>query len=400
MAIFFYRAKTTDGKLQRGKVEARTQEQATKVLQDKNLVILELFLESDVPFYARSLTISRLKVKDLVIFSRQISVMVSSGVSLLDAVNIMSSQTDNAYFRGALQDVASSIDSGMQLSESLSKHPDIFSPFYIEMVRAGELSGGLEAVLLYLADYTEETYRTKRKVQGAMTYPAFVIAVFLIIGIAVFVFIIPRLAGLITENGEELPFITEIMLTISDILKGYWYALLGLVVVASGLFISFFRTPKGKLFFDELLLKIPIISRIAVYINVNQFLNSMHILIRGGIPIAESLRISSNVVGNSVFKNVIEDVRQRVIEGSRIAPVLATHEVVPRLLTRMFSAGEETGKLESILSNLADFYGQELSEILENVSSIIQPILIVFLGAGVFIFMVSVLLPIYNAMQV
>ena len=403
MAIFLYRAKTADGgKTQRGQVEARTIEQATQILQDKNLVIIDLFRESEIPFYAKNIKFfQRVTTKDLVIFSREVSVMVSSGVSLLDSINIITDQTTSQYFRTALKDVASSIDSGMQFSEALGKYPDIFSPFYIEMVKAGEISGSLESVLLYLADYTEENYRVKKKVKGAMTYPAFVIVVFVAIGLGVFIFIIPQLVSLIAERGEELPALTKIMMGISDLLRGYWYALLGGFIVITALIVNFIKTPNGRVLFDKALFKMPIISRVVMFINVNQFLESMHILIKGGIPITESLRISSNVVSSSLYKDMIEDIRKQVVEGNRMAPVLATYEeIVPPLLTRMFSAGEETGKLVNILESLSKFYGEELAEILDNVSSIIQPILIVCLGAGVFIFMISVLMPIYSAMQV
>ncbi len=402
MAIFLYRAKPiSGGKIQKGKIEANTIEQATHILREQNLIIVDLFQESDIPFYAKNIKVfQKIAVKDLVIFSREVSVMVSSGISLLDSINIIKDQTDNQYFRVSLEDVAHSIDGGMQFSEAIAKHPGIFSSFYIEMVKAGEASGSLESVLLYLADYVEENYRLRRKLKGAMTYPVFVITIFTAIGLGVFIFIIPNLVDLIVERGGELPFLTEMMMNISNFLRGYWYLLLGGFIAIVGTLMHFISTKNGKIFFDKFLIKVPIIGKIIILTNVNQLTESMYILIRGGIPIAESLRIASNVVSNTLFKDALENTRQKVIEGNRIASSFAVYDIIPPLLTRMFSAGEETGKLETILESLAQFYKDELSDILENVSSIIQPILIVVLGIGVFIFLISVMLPIYSAMQV
>lgn len=403
MAVFLYRAKSLKdkGKISRGKIEAPTMETAIEILRNQDLVIVDLFEEADIPFYAKNIKVlQKVAIKDIVIFSREVSVMVSSGISLLDSISIIKDQTSSQYFRSALEDVANSIDGGMQFSEAIEKHKDIFSPFYVEMVRAGELSGSLEAVLLYLADYVESSYRVKRKVRGAMIYPLFVIVVFIGFGGGLLIFIVPNLVNLILERGGELPFITSLVLDFSDLLRGYWYLILGGLIVVVGAFVNFIRTENGRIIFDKYLLRMPIIGNIIILTNINQLIESMHILIKGGIPIAESLRISASVVGSTVFKDILNNTRNKVIEGNRIAPVFASYDVMPPLLSRMFSAGEETGKLESILESLHAFYQDELSEILENVSSIIQPILIVMLGVGVFIFILAVLLPVYNSLQV
>ncbi len=401
MAIFLYEAKTQDGAIQKGRVEARDINFASRILQEEHsLIIVDIFPEESVPFYSKNIkAFQKVKAKDLIIFSRQLSLMVSSGVTLVEAVKIISSQTKSKYFITILQDIGASIDGGAQFSEALSSHEDVFSHFYIEMVKAGELSGSLDTVLEYLADYTEQTYHTNKKIKGAMTYPAFVIGTFILIGLAVFLFIIPQLASLLTESGQELPILTKIMLGMSELMISYWYLMLiGFLGFSIGA-TRFLKSKEGKQIFDRVQLRIPIFKDIFTYINVFKFLESLSILIKGGVHIADALNISSRIVGNTVYKEIILEARKRVIQGEGIAPTLASYEVLPPLLSQLFAVGEKTGSIDSILENLSSFYRQELSDIIDNITSIIQPILIVFLGAGVFIFMISVLIPIYSSVS-
>lgn len=400
MAIFVYRAKTNHGIMQSGHVEARNLQTATRILQDNGLTIIDLSLESDVPFYARNIKVfQKVKVKDIVIFSRQLSLMVSSGIVLVDALRIVNQQVSDKYFQTILQDVYATVDSGVQFSRAIARYPNVFSSFYVEMVRAGEVSGSLDTVLGYLADYTEQMYHIKQKLRGAMMYPIFVFVVFIVIGLGIFLFIIPKLAGLLTGRGQDVPFLTQLMLDMSTFLQNYWYVLLALTAGALLFFWHFIHTPHGKKVFDKVKFDIPIVRRIVTYVNVHQFLESMFILIRGGVPIAESLAISSNIVGNSVYQEIIGNAKTKITQGESIAPVLASYKVVPPLLSQMFAVGEETGKIDDVLESLSRFYEQELTDSLEGLSSVIQPILIVILGVGVFIFMVSVLLPIFTGLQ-
>ncbi|MYE38152.1 MAG: type II secretion system F family protein [Candidatus Spechtbacteria bacterium SB0662_bin_43] len=400
MAIFVYRAKTEQGLMQSGHVEARDLQAATRVLEDNGLTIIELSLESDIPFYARNIKIfQKVKVKDIVVFSRQLSLMVSSGIVLVDALRIVNYQVNDKYFQVILRDVYTTVDSGVQFSRAIARYPNVFSSFYVEMVRAGEVSGNLDNVLGYLADYTERMYHIRRKIRGAMMYPLFVLIVFTVIGLGVFLFIIPRLTGLLTSRGQDVPFLTQLMLDMSSLLQNYWYLLLALVAGGILLFWHLIHTPHGKKEFDKVKFDIPVVKQIVTYVNAHQFLESMFILIRGGVPIAQSLAISSNIVGNTVYKEIISNAKVKITQGESIAPVLASHKVVPPLLSQMFAIGEETGKIDDVLESLSQFYEQELTDSLEGLSSIIQPVMIVVLGIGVFIFMISVLLPIFSSVQ-
>lgn len=400
MAIFLYEARTKEGGQQKGRVEARDEGAAADILQSHELTILSLQSESATPLFARDLKfLRRVSGKDLAAFSRQLSVLFQSDVPLVESLNTLAAQASSDYLQEALRDIASNVDSGTTFSDSLARYEDIFSNFYIQMVKAGEASGKLDEVLTYLADHTERSHYTNSKIKGAMAYPIFVLIAFSFIGAGMLIFVVPQLTGVLTQSGAELPLITRVIIGISEFLQSFWYIILALIV--GGLFglWKFIHTPEGSEFWDRLQLQIPVLGHILSNVYVFRFTESLAMLIRGGVPIAEALSISGNIVGSSVFRKMIHESRDRVIQGEEIAPVLSNYPQMPKLVTQMISVGEQTGKLEGILDNISSFYEQEVNTSVDSITSLIEPVLIVVLGLGVLALVLGILLPIYNTVN-
>lgn len=395
MPTFLYQAKTRDGSTQQGKVEAPNISVATETLQNNGLVVVDLKLEQSLAFYAKNLAIlDRVGHKDIAIFSRQFASLIAAGVPMIGALDMLTAQIRNKRLREAMGDIASSVSSGTSLSAAMNEHTDIFSSFFIQLVKTGEISGNLDKTMLFLADHTERSYKTYHKVKGALTYPIFVIILFVAIFLGMFLFIVPQFVGILTEQGAEIPFLTKVMITISDLLKGYWFVPL----IALGVGLRLIFTPQGKSFWDRIQLRIPVLGRIFIYSNVFRFAESFYILVRGGVPLVESLSITEKIVSNHIYQEIIVDVKEGVMRGKAIAPIFATHPEVPLMVSQMIDIGERTGKLDGMVEHLAKFYEEELSDLIDTATSLIQPVLIVFLGLGVFLFLLGVLLPIYTTL--
>lgn len=400
MAIFLYEARTKEGGQQKGRVEARDIDAAADILQSHDLVILFLQPEEATPIFTRDLKIfRRVSSKDLAAFSRQLSVLFQSDVPLVESLNTLASQTTSEYLQEALREVAASVDSGTTFSDSLARYEDIFSNFYVQMVKAGEASGKLDEVLTYLADHTERSHYTNSKIKGAMAYPAFVLIAFAFVGVGMLVFVVPQLTSVLSQSGAQLPLITRIIMGLSAFFQSFWYVILGLVVACGIGLWQFIRTPDGRMFWDKLQLQIPVLGRIVSNVYIYRFTESLAMLIRGGVPIAEALSISGNIVGNTVYKSMIHEARDRVVQGEEIAPVLSNYPQMPKLVTQMISVGEQTGKLEGILDNVSSFYQAEVNTSVDSITSLIEPILIVLLGLGVLALVLGILLPIYNTVN-
>ena len=337
---------------------------------------------------------NRVGYKDISIFSRQLSSLISAGVPISTSLNIIADQTRNKTLKTAVEDIASSTIAGTQLSAAMSEHPNVFSNFYIQLVKTGEVSGTLDKTTLFLAEHTERAYKTYHKVKSALTYPIFVIVIFVAIFLGVFLFVIPSFVDVLEEAGTELPTITKIMITISELTKGYWFV--PLIVLAGVL--RFFFTQSGKLFWDRIQLKIPVLGRIFIYNNIYRFSESFFILLRGGVPIVDSLSIAQRIVGNHIYQDIIADVREGVVKGREVAPIFKQYEIVPSMLPQMISIGEKTGKLDELMEHVAKFYEEELNTLIENVTSLIQPVLIILLGLGVGTFVLGILLPIFTTL--
>ena len=396
---FSYIAKTKQGETQSGLVEASTSRGAIESLQAKGWIILRLEESRQAPIYARQLKIfQRVKQKELVNFARQLSILFSAQVPLLESLHALSRQTQNSYFQKIILDIADDVEGGTILSKAFARHPKQFSVFFINMVRSGEASGSLENALQYLADYMEKQHYLISRVRGAMIYPAFITSAFLLIGTLMMILVVPQLTSFIEESGQELPFTTKILIGTSDFLRGWWWFLaIALISGISYLVYSIKHSLPFRRRWHAFLLKIPVFGKTVLQkMYLARFADNLSTLIQGGLTILQALQVSSEVVGNLVFAQIITEAKEEVRIGNTLSSALAKHEQIPPLVSQMIATGEKTGSIDVILKKMAQFYNKEVDNTVDNLSQLIEPILILLIGGAVAILVASILMPIYN----
>jgi len=404
-SVFFfmkyrYRARTPQGEIQSGVVEAPSREVATEILQHQNLIVTGIEeVEKGTKGFQKEIKIfkGKIKSKDLVFFFRQLSILVSANVSLVEALNVLAKQIKNPLLAQEILEIAADVDGGMAFSEALARYPKTFSTFIINMVKTGEIAGNLQKVLEHLADHIERDYLLNSKIKGAMYYPIFVIVAIIFLIIILLVFVIPRLSGMFEEMGAELPLPTRVILNISNSLNTYgWILLILLLGIGVGLF-YYLKTPKGRVAKDTIEIKLPVLGPLFQNIYFSKIAENLGTLIRGGIPIVQALDTVSIVIGNSLYKNVLENARDSVRRGETIAESFSRFEkIIPPTFTQMIASGEKSGNLQKVLMNLSRFYNNEVDTTVSNLMSLLEPVLMVFLGLGVGFVAAAVLLPIYN----
>ena len=395
-----YKARDQAGGMQEGFVEASTLDHATSLLQQHNLVVVSIAPEKESGFLAG---LSRLwegvSAKEFVIFSRQLAVMIEAKVPLLTAIKSISDQTVNPYFARILNSILSDIDEGKALSESLKKHPEVFSDLYVNMVQSGEVSGNLQKSLENLANNIEKNYTLTQKIKGVLYYPAFILTAFFLVGFIMITFVIPKLMIMLKETNAKLPITTKIFIATGDFMQHWWWAVLLAVILGVVALIYYLQSEDGKKEFDVIKLKIPIIKKVLQYVYLARFSENLSTLVRSGLPIVSALQISGKVIRNSVFEADIMEAAEKVKTGGTISEVLTGKPNFPPIMAQMIKVGEETGRLDTTLDTMAKFYAREADQIVSNLSSIIEPVLIVILGVGVGTLVFSIIIPIYNIAQ-
>jgi len=339
---------------------------------------------------------SRIKKQEIVIFSRQLAVLFDAQVPLLESLQSLAVQSSNPKFKKMVTDIADEVDAGSPFSQALEKYPKAFSNFYVSVTRAGEASGRLQEVLNYLADHEEKNYDLNRKVRGALIYPAFIVFSLVVVGGIMMIFVVPQLTSVFEETGSDLPFLTVAVIGISNFLRSFWWLALLVLIGAGTAFWSFLRTSKGRRTMDLVLLKIPILKNLFQKVYLARFSENLGTLIKGGIPIIQALTITAEVVGNSIYKETIQQATEEVRKGGSISSVLKSNKYIPSLVVQMISVGENTGKLDFILAKIAGFYQKDVDNMVDNLTSLIQPILILVLGGAAGLLVAAILLPIYN----
>jgi type IV pilus assembly protein PilC len=292
--------------------------------------------------------------------------------------------------------VADDIEAGISLSDALSRRPDLFSPFYVNMVKAGEESGKLNESFLYLADYLDRDYELRQKIKKALTYPMFVVGTFITIMMGMFIFVIPKMAAMFADNGAELPMVTKIVLGLSNILSKYWIVYFPLLIVAGWFFYRWSKTEDGSRKVDEFKSNMPVFKNLYQRIFLTRLADNMNTMLSSGVPIVRSIDITAAVVDNTVYKDLLGRVSTKVQTGTAFSKALYEEPLVPNILVQMVHIGEETGELGYILKNLATFYKRELDTTIDTIIGLIEPAMIVGLGLGVGILVSSVLLPMYT----
>jgi len=395
---FNYQARDKRGEIQTGTVEASSSEAAIALLQKNRLFVTFLEAAEAKPFYAKKIKLfERISKKDIVNFSRQLALMFKSKIPLLQALQSIAGQTKNPGLREKILAIAQEVEGGTNLSQALSVHPKIFSTFYVSMVKSGEASGTLSESLTYLADHLEREYHLQSKIQGAMIYPALIVVVVIGVLVMMMYFVIPSMTKVLTEMDQELPVITKAVIALSNAMRTWgWLAFLVLVGVLVGLF-RYIKTSAGKKLKDRFLLHLPLIGSFLKMIYISRFSENLATLVSGGLPIAQSLEITGEVVGNDVYRTIITQLKDEVSRGENISRVLEQYpDQFPPILIQMVAVGEKTGTLDTSLMNVVEFYRKEVDRSIDNLLSILEPVMVIFLGGIVAGLMGSILLPLYK----
>jgi type II secretory pathway component PulF len=395
---FNYLARDKDGQIQKGIIEASSEETALAMLQNSGFFITHLEKEKIAPIYAKELKLfSSISKKDLVLFSRQMAIMFKSQVPIVEALDAIVKQSEKPELKEKISKISAEVEGGARLSAALGLFPKLFSTFFISMIISGEASGKLSEALEYLADHLEYDYNFQSKIRGAMIYPVFVVFIFIAVVILLVYWVLPPLMEILTESGRALPWSTNIILIFSNFIRER--ALLIVLVLAGivGVAVRYFRSPEGKEVLDKNMLKVPVLGPLLRKIYLSRFSENLGTLISGGLPIAKALEISAEVVGNKSYKDIILATRDGVRRGESISVILQNYpKEIPPLFVQMAVVGEKTGRMESAFSNIVGFYQKEVDRGISTAIALIEPFMLVVMGVGVAFLMVSILLPIYQ----
>lgn len=398
MPTFKYRAQTGDGRLQAGLIQAESQEAAEQAIQERGMQVLLIESQKKVAQSANGLLtfLNRVTAKDLVIVSRTLSVMVSASVPLTDAVRNISHQTTNPRLRAVMVDIANEVEGGGRLSDALEKFPAVFSGFFVNMIRSGETSGQLAEVLEYLADQQEKDYDLTAKIRSAMIYPAFIIGAMVIVGFVMMTFVVPKLIVVLQEANAELPLSTKILIAVSGFFANHWLFVI-LLTIAAGIGIKVaIGTPGGRYVWDGLKIRLPIFGALYQRVYVVRFSRSLATLAKGGVDLVSALGVVAGVMGNEVWKQIVLQTIREVNDGNSITTVFERYPFIPTMMSQMLTVGESTGRTQEILQRLSSFYSREVDNVVANLVALIEPIVLLALGAGVGIMVSAILLPLYS----
>ncbi|KUJ95400.1 MAG: Type II secretion system protein [Desulfonauticus sp. 38_4375] len=399
MPIFIYKAKNRAGRRVKGDFDAPNIDLALMALKNKGLTDIKIKPKPKDLFEGTFLE-GKVTTRDMVIFSRQFATLINAGVPMLQALQVMCEQTQNNKLRRKLYQVRNEVEAGSSLYMALSKHKDVFDDLYLNMVQAGEAGGVLDEVLLRLAEYIEKAAKLKSRVKGALTYPAVVVTVAIAVVAVILIYVIPTFESMFADMGGALPLPTQLVINLSRFVKAKFMYMVGGVVVAYILFKLIYRTEKGKLFFDQVFLNLPIFGDLLRKVAVAKFSRTLSTMIRSGVPILEALDIVAKTSGNKVVEEGIMKAKSSISGGNTIAEPLDETGVFPSMVIHMISVGESTGSLDTMLEKIADFYDDEVDVAVETLTSLLEPVMIVFLGTVVGGLVVSMYLPIFKMGEV
>ena len=392
---FIYKAVTNTGEKKEGTIDAANKDLAISGLQRRGLIIVSIKDAEKKSIFEMDLFES-VPVKDVVILSRQISTLFEANVSALKAFTMLATNAENKLLKRKLLIVVDDIQSGTQISAALAKHPEIFSDFYVNMVKAGEESGKLNQIFSFLADYLDRQYALTSKIKNALIYPGFVVGTFFTVMTLMFTFIIPRLETIILSSNTDIPTMTRVVFAISNLFVNYGiFVLIALVCFGAYLW-RLTKTKAGKEYLDAIKIKVPVFGPLFQKLYLSRIADNMNTMLTSGIAIVHSLEITSRVVGNKVYEGIMLEAVEAVKAGKPFSDALEKHKEIPKILVQMVRVGEETGGVAGILKTLSAFYSREVNDAVDTLVGLIEPIMIVFLGLGVGTLLVSVLMPIYN----
>lgn len=395
---FNYQAKQPSGDLIEGRIEAPSEDQAVSLLHQKNLVILSLKPAQQSLFTVDlSLLLGKPSKKDIVIFTRQMATLVDADVPLVEGLHTLARQVEKESLRRVILNVVSSIEGGASLSVALGEHSEIFGRFYISLVRSGEISGKLHEVLSYLADYLERSASLNSKVVGALYYPAFILSAMVVVVIILMTTVLPQLLSIIQDAGiTDLPLTTKILVAVTSFFNKFFILIIIALIGAIAGFLYYIKTPGGKARFDDFKVKMPRFGKVVRDFYLARIAETLSTLIKAGVPILDGLTITADVVGNTTYRNILLEARDNVQSGGTISEILEKYPEFPPLVSSMLAIGQKTGRTDFMLDNIFKFYKAEAENAIQNLSQLIEPVLILVLGVGVALLVSAVLMPIYS----
>ncbi len=400
MATFSYQVVDQDGKAKKGTLDAVNRNEVVEVLTRQGLRPLQIKLTS-ANGRKNGLFKKKVKLVDIVLFTRQLSTMVSAGVPLLRALNTLQAQAENKTMQEVIGVIVKDVQGGSQLADALAKHPDVFSDIYVNMVRAGEAAGIVDDILKRLASQVEKSASIRKKVKGASTYPLVLLSLTVVAFFGLMIFVIPNIGHIIKgiNPDGELPALTQAMLGISSFMVSYWYIVAGIIISGIILFKRYQATKAGRLNIDRLILRLPVAGMLVTKIAVASFTRTFSALIGAGVSVVEALNVTSRSLGNEVFRLEIEKAAKAVVNGKLLSQSLEGSTFFPAIVPQMLAVGEETGQTDTVLVKVAEFYEEEVDTAIDSLSSLLEPIMIVVLGAGVGLIAASVMGPIASMSQ-
>jgi len=399
MPKFVYAGKTASGELRRGELQAASIAQASAALRRQQIH------PSSIKRKRASITLpsiklpglgEKIKTKDLVVFSRQFATMIDAGLPLVQCLDILAAQQEKAEFKKILIDVKSSVEGGSTFADALKKHPKVFDDLYVNLIAAGEVGGILDTILNRLSGFLEKAEKLKGKIKGALTYPVAVIIIACLVVTGLLLWVVPVFEEMFAGFGQSLPAPTKVVVNMSKFLQHYWYTIIGFIVGAGVFFNRFYKVPKGRRLMDQIFLKAPVIGDLIRKTAVARFTRTLGTMLSSGVPILEGLEIVSKTAGNVIIEEAVMKARTSLSQGKTLAEPLIETKVFPGMVTQMIAVGESTGALDNMLTKIADFYEEEVDQAVEALTSLIEPMLMAFLGVVVGGLVIALYLPIFQ----
>ncbi len=399
MAVYLWEGKNKKEETQKGEMEAPNEEAVRSNLHRLRISPIKIKKKPKDLFENVSFLQPKIRERDVIIFARQFSTMIDAGLPIIQCLNILYSQQDNKSFQKMLKEIKESVESGTTLAESLKKYPKIFDNLFVNMIAAGEAGGILDTILKRLAGYMEKAAKLKKQVKGAMIYPAMTLAVAVIVVAILLVFVIPVFEKMFQDFGGQLPGPTQLVVNLSNFVQSKIFYIIGAVVIFVFAFKKYYGTEKGHIAVDKYMLKLPVLGILLRKVAVAKFSRTMGTMLASGVAILEALDIVAKTAGNKTIELAINNVRSGITQGRTMAEPLAESGVFPSMVCQMIAVGESTGALDAMLEKIADFYDEEVDQAVENLTSMIEPFMLVFLGVVVGGMVIAMYLPIFTMAQ-
>jgi type IV pilus assembly protein PilC len=396
MPIYLYVAQTKKGRKLKGELEAADERIALSQLKRRNLTVTKIKAKPKDIFANVAFMQPKVTSKDLVIFTRQFSTMIDAGLPLVQGLTILAEQMENRTFRSILKEITKDVEGGSTLAEALKKHPKVFDALFVNLVAAGEVGGILDTIMRRLADYIEKSEALKKRIKGAMTYPAVVVAIAILVIAVILIFVIPVFEEMFTSFGAALPAPTQLVVNMSRFMKRNIHWVILAIIAFIFVFKKYRNSKGGRKTTDTIALKLPVFGDLLKKTAIARFSRTLGTMIQSGVPILDSLEIVAKTSGNVVIEEIVFEVRASIAEGQTIADPLSETDIFPGMVIQMISVGEATGALDTMLNKIADFYDDEVDAAVDALTSMLEPLLMLFLGGAIGGLVISMYLPIFQ----